>query len=459
MAGNSYHMKFEPVDWHKANDFLATTANKQRDASDQLRQQSTTLRNATENRTQWSQHDSKAALQDRARDVDRWKQSLETCLADTESEIAALEKSKDETEQCLNEKAVPLDVVVECLTMRESRVSIDQVRDAVEIQLHKELEVVEGCKALLGQKLAESYNQLGALQEARHQLQLDIADKSAAHGLDSECIKLDHTSGNIGLWRNSTRVENGTVTPKTWDSYSNYNTMRAQAEMKASVSLRDAISHTIAQTNIDLQVQHRATNSAYRRRLHEMKQTREELVWQQKTTADELAKVEAEVNSLADALHAKNAPMMIAQTRLEARTQRPGVELCRDGAQHNLTGEVDNLTGTMRALAKQHRAASEALERLQRTLQRINNDIRIKENSMGLDLQCMQTRQGKLTDCDSSLAQEFYVPQQQQSEEQEQHEQGGSTPRMDRGMSHDSSRASTARSSATTLSQSTINSP
>ena len=47
------------------------------------------------------------------------------------------------------------------------------------------------------------------LQEARMQLQMDIADKSTAHDLDSECMKLDGASQNIGLWRNPTRVEKG----------------------------------------------------------------------------------------------------------------------------------------------------------------------------------------------------------------------------------------------------------
>ena len=88
-----------------------------------------------------------------------------------------------------------------------------------------------------------------------------------------------------------------------------------------------------------------------------MKQTRTELVWQHKNVSDEIARVEQEVNSLSQSLSAKHVPMMLAQTRLEARTNRPNVELCRDQAQLGLTSEVDNLTGTMRALAKQLQVA------------------------------------------------------------------------------------------------------
>jgi len=37
----------------------------------------------------------------------------------------------------LEEKALPLDVVIECLTLREGRQSIDVVRDGVEAELKK----------------------------------------------------------------------------------------------------------------------------------------------------------------------------------------------------------------------------------------------------------------------------------------------------------------------------------
>ena len=40
------------------------------------------------------------------------------------------------------------------------------------------------------------------------------------------------------------------VTPDTWSSFSNYNILRAKAEMKASLSLREAAGHLICQVNI-----------------------------------------------------------------------------------------------------------------------------------------------------------------------------------------------------------------
>ena len=49
--------------------------------------------------------------------------------------------------------------------------------------------------------------------------------------------------------------------------------------------------------------------------------------------------------------------MKLAQTRLENRTYRPNVELCRDAPQYGLTDEVKQLEATKRALEEKLRQA------------------------------------------------------------------------------------------------------
>ena len=47
------------------------------------------------------------------------------------------------------------------------------------------------------------------------------------------------------------------------------------------------------------------------------------------------------------AVHAKENPLKLAETRLENRTSRPHVELCRDDPQEGLTMEVQALRDTI----------------------------------------------------------------------------------------------------------------
>ncbi len=52
-----------------------------------------------------------------------------------------------------------------------------------------------------------------------------------------------------------------------------------------------------------------------------------------KQTVEEIASMEQNIRDLEKAIKDKEAPMKVAQTRLDHRTYRPNVELCRDPAQ------------------------------------------------------------------------------------------------------------------------------
>lgn len=57
-----------------------------------------------------------------------------------------------------------------------------------------------------------------------------------------------------------------------------------------------------------------------------------------------------EIGDLEEALVEKTPPMMVAHTRLESRTYRPNVELCRDKPQYGMVEEIATITEAMQAL-------------------------------------------------------------------------------------------------------------
>jgi tektin-2 len=67
-------------------------------------------------------------------------------------------------------------------------------------------------------------------------------------------------------------------------------------------------------------------------------------------TQKEVADMATEVQDLEVALAAKTPPMMVVHTRLENRTCRPNVELCRDEPQYGMVEEVAKITDAMQAL-------------------------------------------------------------------------------------------------------------
>uniref|UniRef100_A0ABI7ZRH5 Tektin n=1 Tax=Felis catus TaxID=9685 RepID=A0ABI7ZRH5_FELCA len=346
--------RFQLPDWHTNSRLLSTNAERQRDASHQIRQEARVLRNETNN------------------------------------------QMKESTEQNLQAKNLPLDVAIECLTLRDSRRDIDVVKDPVEEELHKEVEVIDATKKALQQKISQAFQKLCLLQEVRQQLNSDHRDKMETLDIDRGCLSLNLKSPNISLKVNPTRVPNGASSLQQWDDFSQFNKDRAEAEMKGAVELREAIALTIAETNNELEAQRVATEFAFRKRLREMEKVYSELRWQETNTLEEIAELQEDIRHLEEDLRRKLQNLKLCHTRLESRTYRPNVELCRDQAQHGLTDEVHQLEATIAALKQKLAQAQDALDALYKHLARLQADIACKANSMLLDTKCMDTRR-KLT--------------------------------------------------------------
>lgn len=58
---------------------------------------------------------------------------------------------------------------------------------------------------------------------------------------------------------------------------------------------------------------------------------------------EEIASQEENVTVLEKAIADQEGPAKVAHTRLETRTRRPNVELCRDVAQYRLVKEVQEI--------------------------------------------------------------------------------------------------------------------
>ncbi|XP_032273383.1 tektin-2 isoform X2 [Halichoerus grypus] len=361
--------RFQLPDWNTNSYLLSTNAKRQRDASHQIRQEARVLRNETNNQTIWDEHDNRTRLAERIDTVNRWKEMLDKCLTDLDAEIDALIQMKESAEQNLQAKNLPLDVAIECLTLRDSRRDIDVVKDPVEDELHKEVEVIDATKKALQQKISQAFEKLCLLQEVRQQLSSDHRDKMETLDIDRGCLSLNLKSPNISLKANPMRVPSGSSTLQQWDDFSQFNKNLAETEMKAAVELREAVALTIAET------------------------------------LEEIAELQEGIRHLEEDLRRKLQNLKLCHTRLESRTYRPNVELCRDQAQYGLTDEVHQLEATIAALKQKLAQAQDALDALHKHLARLQADIDCKANSMLLDAKCMDTRR-KLT-----VPAEKFVPQ------------------------------------------------
>ena len=95
--------------------------------------------------------------------------------------------------------------------------------------------------------------------------------------------------------------------------------------------------------------------------------------------------MESNIERLKNAIADKEAPLMVSQTRLDNRTYRPNVELCRDRVQYRLVGEVGEITHNIERLHAMLGESEEALKALIRNQLTLEEDIEVKANSLFID--------------------------------------------------------------------------
>ena len=100
---------------------------------------------------------------------------------------------------------------------------------------------------------------------------------------------------------------------------------------------------------------------------------------------EEIGEMESNVANLEQAIAEKEAPLKVAQTRLDNRTQRPNVELCRDRVQYRLVGEVGEITYNIGRLKDMLAEAEDSLKALRRTQLTLEDDIDVKVKSLFID--------------------------------------------------------------------------
>lgn len=96
---------------------------------------------------------------------------------------------------------------------------------------------------------------------------------------------------------------------------------------------------------------------------------------------------------LQKAIQDKSGPLKVAQTRLEARSHREGVELCKDHAQDRLVQEVQDIQGAVETLHHKLMEAEATHQGLLKTRCTLEVDLRNKVNALFIDREkCMSLR-------------------------------------------------------------------
>ncbi|XP_068120204.1 tektin-3 [Hyperolius riggenbachi] len=385
--------RYSPDDWYKSNESNYRESESSRRSAERLRVDTSRLIQEKDQKTRRVQSDTSKDLGERANDISFWKSEIIHEIDQMIGETNALSEIKRRLERALTETEGPLQVAQECLYHREKRMSIDLVHDDVEKQLLQEVDSIKSCQERMRRHLDRIVAQLASNRAAQHELERDISDKQTAFRIDDKCQNLRNTSDGIGYYRGVERIDATISIPDTWAKFTDDNILRSQSERAASAKLREDVENLLNVTSNEMWSQFNRVNVTFTNRISETADAKNKLQSHLAKTLQEIFQTEMTIEAIKKAIKDKMAPMKVAQTRLDERTRRPNVELCRDSAQLRLVHEVQEIDDTIQVLQHRLRDAEDTLQMLVHTKANLEHDLSIKANSLFIDQEkCMGMR-------------------------------------------------------------------
>jgi tektin-3 len=402
-ARNQVYSRFSTTDWDASNQSNFHLSEKERSTAERLRTDAFQAVKSTTDLTRSRQESNTKKLANRVSDIAFWKEELVKEINRMERETANLEDHRRHLEQAFNDTETPLKIAQDCLRQREKRMSIDLVHDEVERLLSKEVELIKRCQSKMQKTLDKAVAQLKMDRAAQAACEGDAQDKHHSQGLDDRMYQLRNTSSRIGFHPGAENIDNTISVPVTWIKFTQENIGRSAKQREASERLRGLIDAVIRACANEMWNQFNAVNNAFNSRIQETTHAKNTLQAHLHQTNVEIRDVERTIDLLQQAIRDKEAPMKVAQTRLDERSRRINVELCSDPVMAGLQREVSEIKESVRVLKDKLKKAMLALNRLNRARSTLEQDIAVKENSLAIDSRgCMGLRKNMALD--SSIA-------------------------------------------------------
>ncbi|XP_070841246.1 tektin-4 [Chaetodon trifascialis] len=386
--------KYTPAEWFSNYHSILQQAGTDLHAARSIQRESKTLYQDTEEVTLKTQANGTCLLGERLQEIHFWRSELrrhiERLLADTESLLALkkrLEKALDATE-------TPYTISTDNLNCRARRLGPDLVRDAVEVELLKEVDLIRSVQALLKRTTAQVVSQIKMNREAKQTLELDWSDKYLAYNFDVHSGRYSNMSPDTQHHASSAAVQDQVCNSTLWTKFTQDNLSKAMQEEQATNSLRLLVERVLQDTTEDLRAQCSCVDRAFSQRCAELIEAKTQLEMKLAQILEQIGAQERNIVALQQAIHNKEAPLRVAQSRLYLRSLRPNMELCRDQPQLSLEGEVRQIDATLESLHQQLSEARGSLSHLEESRITLEKDINCKTHSLFIEREkCMTHRE------------------------------------------------------------------
>lgn len=388
-------LRFTEAEWHLNNRYRYRCSEAQQELADRLRAESNRICELTAEIAKSNKEETDHRLREKLEDIEFRKKELLRIRKEVLLEIDALSTYKDRIMDALmSVRKNALIVCEKCLVIREHRLGIDLVRDNVERELLKEVEVIKGVEDLFVRTLEQTQEQIRRLKATLYYMDHDLEDKENNLRIDRHNLTLKETGLNLSIYHGTSRLDPSMITLNEWEMQTNNNIIAASKEVNCARPLRCYIDSVVKQAIDDLNNQKNATDEAFRQRIEETKEAKVKLELQHSEIMRQATEMTRNASRIEKSIAEKEGYMALAHTRLGNRCQRPGLELTQDLVETNLVREVYNLREIVSDLQQTLCEAQASLRYLLKTQVQIEEDINVKTNTLKIDeVDCMTLRQ------------------------------------------------------------------
>ncbi|KAJ0033237.1 hypothetical protein NQD34_000344, partial [Periophthalmus magnuspinnatus] len=385
--------KYSPAEWFSNYHNILKQAATEHNEAERVQRRSKALSQDSESDTQHTQAQGTRLLGDRLQDIHYWRSELQQHISQLQADIEALCGQKLRLERALDATEIPFAIATDNLTCRTRRPAPDLVHDTVEEELLKEVDLIKNIQALLRRTTAQVVSQIKLNKDTKQMLEMDWSDKYEAYNLDDTCGRYRNTSADTKHHPSSANMQDQVCNPVSWTKFTQDNLTKAMQEEHATYSLRMLVERVVEDTTRDMRVQCASVDQAFSQRCDELIQAKTQLENKHAQILEQIGAQERNIVALQQAIHDKEAPLRVVQSRLYVRSQRSNMELCRDPPQLSLETEEKQIHASVESLQQQLSQARGSLSFLEESRMAIEKDIACKANSLFIERdKCMTKR-------------------------------------------------------------------
>ncbi len=377
--------KLTPQDWSAANYAHSYNSKKELEQSKLLRGATLDLIGKAAERARDNQGVVTRKIDKRLQTVTNWKSEVDKEASAVAAEMKALSYHINLLQNALNSTHGPLEIPKKSLSVRRKRTGNDLVRDNVEIELYAEVGLINSVQESLRRTLEQAMDQYRDLESCLKRLHKDSIDKGHAVRQDDSAYMTNNSSSFLGYFRHAVEYDPNAVSPPEWESHSTNNIARARNSRSLSENLRKKIQELLAKSMQMLTAKFNSVQEALARRINETTSAKRDLENQIRKVMGEIEAMKDNIDMLEKKLFDLQTHMKVNNTRLEHRTYRPNIELCRDEPKHGLVSEYHDLTGDINSVKRRIQDARNALERLNNRKWELEQEHNVKTFSLYID--------------------------------------------------------------------------